>query len=184
MSVVVLVGARPGALDAAERLGLEVVVVVEQTSKTATRARCVLEVDFGASAEAWRGVADQLGEADAVVALTERAVLPASHLRTALGLRGLSVESARLCSDKRAMKRAVRAAGLPCADFVEADDDLDADAIIERLRLPLVLKSAVGSGSRGTTVVRDRADVPDVLEDGWMAESFVVGVEMSVESFV
>ena len=47
-----------------------------------------------------------------------------------------------------------------------------------------MLKAAVGSGSRGTQVVRERDGVPDPLPPGWMAESFVVGVEMSVETFV
>ena len=80
------------------------------------------------------------------------------------------------------MKRAARAAGLRTADVVEAEDGLGADALVERLGLPLVVKAAIGSGGRGTRVVHDRADVPDRLPPGWMAESFVDGVEMSVET--
>lgn len=183
-----MVGLRPGALDAAERLGLPVAAVVEKAPGPKARARlaAVVEVPFGAPPGRWRSVADDLRAVRpaAVVALTERSVLPAAHLCAALGLDGLPVEAARRCSDKRAMKRAARAAGLPCARVVEAEEGLSGDAVVERLGLPLVLKAAVGSGGRGTSVVHDRAGVPDRLPAGWLAESFVDGVEMSVELVV
>ena len=186
MAPVVVVGLRPGALDAADRLGRPVVAVADKAPGPKTRARLadVVEVSFDGSPNQWGEVAVALADRQpaAVVALTERSVLPAAHLRRALGLGGLSVEAARLCSDKRAMKRAARAAGLRCADVVEAEEGLSGPEIADRLGLPLVLKSAVGSGGRGTRVVHEAADVPDRLPAGWMAESFVEGVEMSVEA--
>ncbi|WP_420454956.1 ATP-grasp domain-containing protein [Rubrivirga sp.] len=188
MRPVVTVGLRPGALDAAERLGRPVVAVVEKPPgpKTAARLAGVVEAEFGAPPDRWRRVADDLRALDpaAVVALTERSVVPAARLRHALGMGGLTVEAAVRCSDKRAMKRAARAAGLACADVVEADDGLTGAEVVERLGLPLVLKTAVGSGGRGTRIVVDPADVPGRLAPGEMAESFVDGVEMSVETFV
>ncbi|PAP77927.1 ATP-grasp domain-containing protein [Rubrivirga marina] len=187
-SPVVTVGLRAGALDAAERLGRPVVAVVEKAPgpKASARLAGVVVAPFDPEAEPWESVAAAVRahEPAAVVALTERSVPPAAHLAAALGLPGLPAEAAHRCSDKRAMKRAARAAGIPCADVVEAEDGLRGDEIVERLGLPLVLKSAVGSGSRGTVVVRDAAEVPPALPPGWMAESFVDGVEMSVESFV
>ena len=186
MTAVVLVGLRAGALDAAERLGLGVVAVTEAAPGAGRGARLAgaVQARFDAPPAAWGGVADSLRpyRPAAVVALTERSVVPAAHVRAALGLDGLSVEAAHLCTDKRAMKRAARAAGLACADVVEAEDGLSADGLVERLGLPLVVKPAVGSGGRGARVCRTRAGVPDALEPGWMAESFVDGVEMSVET--
>ena len=184
MRTVVFVGLRSGALDAAERLGLRVVAVVETQPGPRTRARLAALVEasfdrpeaFGAEvAEAVRRFAPA-----AVVALTERSVVPAAHLRAALGLPGLSVGAARRCTDKAEMKRAVRAAGLACADTLEAG----ADRVAERLGLPLVLKTRSGSGGRGTRVLRDASEVPERVPDGWLAESFVEGVEMSVEQMV
>ena len=55
------------------------------------------------------------------------------------------------------MKRAARAAGLGCADVVEADDGLTADGLVERLGLPLVVKPAVGSGGGARVCRRDAA---------------------------
>lgn len=188
MGAVVLVGLRSGALDAAERLGLRPVAAVETAPGPRARARlgAVIEVDFDAPDGAWADVAEALRPhaPEAVVALTERSVVPAAHLRAALGLDGVIAEAAVRCTDKRAMKRAVRAAGVACAPYVEAGEGLDADALVARLGLPLVLKRCHGSGGRGTRVVRDRADVPDRLGEGWIAEAFVRGVEMSAELIV
>ena len=186
MSLVIFVGLRAGALDAAERLGLGVVAVVESAPgpRRAARLAGSVQADLAAPPAAWGGVAASLRahRPAAVVALTERSVVPAARLRAALGLGGLSVEAARACTDKRAMKRAARAAGLACADVVEAEDGLGAGALVERLGLPLVVKPALGSGGRGARVCRSRADVPEALAPGWMAESFVAGTEMSAET--
>ena len=183
---VAFVGLRAGALDAAERLGLGVVAVTEAAPgpKRAARLAGSVRADFAAPPEAWGGVARALRphRPAAVVALTERSVVPAAHVRAALGLDGLRPEAAHACTDKRAMKRAARAAGLACADVVEAEDGLTADGMVERLGLPLVVKPALGSGGRGAAVCRTRADVPETLEPGWMAESFVAGTEMSAET--
>ncbi len=159
---IVAVGLRPGFVQAAQRLGQPLVAVVERAPgpKAVRTLADVVVADL--DGRQWEDVAAGLAEAEpaAVVALTERAVLPAAHLRAALGLPGQSVESAVLCSDKRAMKRAARAAGLRCADVVEAEEGLSAGEIVERLGLPLVVKYAVSSGGRGTVVAHKRAEVP------------------------
>ena len=53
---------------------------------------------------------------DSLETVEERLIEPAAVAREALGLPGLSAASARLCRDKPAMKEALRAAGLPCAE--------------------------------------------------------------------
>ncbi|WP_412068165.1 ATP-grasp domain-containing protein [Rubrivirga sp. IMCC43871] len=143
----------------------------------------VVETTFEAPASHWRSVAEAIRRfrPEAVLALTERSVLPAAYLREALGLDGVSVETARRCTHKGAMKQAIREAGIACADFVLAEEGLGRDALIERLGLPLVVKPCAGSGGRGTEVVREIQGVPERLPEGWMAESFVTGTEMSAE---
>jgi hypothetical protein len=184
--MIVFVGRREGALAAAQKLGVDVVLVVERAPRhTPPVVRGVIECDF--TSEDSTAVARRvrtLGEPRAVLALTEAAVMPAARLRSQLGVPGLQPEHALLCTDKRAMKRAATAVGLRCARFVEAGDGLSAAQIVERLGLPLVVKPARSSGGRGTRRIDAPADVPSVLPDGHLAESWVEGVEMSVESLV
>ena len=89
---VVTVGLRPGAVEAAERMGRPVVAVVDKAPGPRLTARLagVVEASFDGPAEVWTEVADQLrpSRPAAVVALTERSVVPAAHVRTALGQPG------------------------------------------------------------------------------------------------
>ena len=183
MATVVLVGLRRPAVEAAARLGLRTVLVTDRSPgpKTAALVADVFETPFEASAA--RALASRLRghQPEAVLATMERSVGLAAHLREALGLPGVSVEAAWRCTHKGAMKAAVRAAGLACADVVLADEGLGREALVERLGLPLVVKPCLGSGGRGTVVCRQPDEVPAELEPGWMAEAFVAGVEMSAE---
>ena len=73
---------------------------------------------------------------DALETVEERLIEPAAAARAALGLPGLSVESARLCRDKPAMKAALRAAGLPCAESAAAASLAELEAFAERVGFP------------------------------------------------
>ncbi|HEY8427511.1 MAG TPA: ATP-grasp domain-containing protein, partial [Sandaracinaceae bacterium] len=100
------------------------------------------------------------------------------------GVRGAGVDRARMWRDKVAMKARVRAAGLKTAEHVAVDRKSDADALVGALGLPVVLKPRDASGGRGLVLAHDREEVRAALADGWMAERFVHGVELSVESLV
>ncbi len=184
--MMVFVGKRRGALAAAERVGVDVLLVVDRApGRTSPNVRAVIESPF--ENDDWSGVARRVrtfGGVEGVLALTERAVVPAACLRGALGLPGLPPDAARACSDKAVMKRAVAAAGLQCASFITPDDALDAADIVERLGLPLIIKRACGSGGRGTRRIDTLADMPALLPPDCIAESFIHGTEMSVESLV
>lgn len=189
---VVLLGRRKGALRAARSLGLEVVLVDDGRQITrGGRAEVGLgALRFDDPPEAWSGLADRLARGEppaAVLGLTERAVLPAAHLRRALGIRGAArddVTAAIRATDKAAMKRAARACGISTAEWLEGDDGPTRDEMVERLGLPVVVKPRAGSGTRGTRMVPRAEDLPDRLPPGWLAESWTDGTEMSVESLV
>jgi biotin carboxylase len=184
--MMVLVGKRDGALASAARTGIDVVLVVERAPRrTPPAVRAVLEQPF--SGGDWSDVSRRvraLGDVAGVLALTEAAVLPAAQLRAALGITGMRPAAAVRCTDKAAMKRAIAGAGLRCASFVHADEGLAGREIVERLGIPIFLKPARGSGGRGAQRLDAAAQVPDALPPGCMAESFVAGVEMSIESLV
>jgi biotin carboxylase len=189
-------GYRPGVLHATSRLDLGVFLVEDKPPTAAARRRIAgwlttpLEDDPETVADRTR---QALGDAKprAVVAAGERGVLAAAALRDAYGLGGVDLSTARLARDKPAMKAAARQAGVPCTDWRELDATTRAEDLVAALGLPLVLKHRAGSGTRGLVVANDPEgaargldSIPERERDGWMAERFVKGREMSVESFV
>lgn len=183
---VLFVGTRVGALSAAARLGLEPFAL--HPKPLDARARSVLagaaRVDPALRHEelvdAARALVGERG-VDAVLGLTEAAVLPAARLRANLGLAGTRVETALRCSDKLAMKRAADAAGIPCTQWEEVGSSTDAGGLFERLGRPLVLKLARSSGSRGQVIALELEEARAALAQCRLAERFVEGRELSVE---
>ena len=186
---VIFVGKRAGAIQAARHLGRTVILLADSPPGKKDRdiIATFIDCDFYDQTVDWSALAEDISRKQsvaAVCALTERTVLPAAMLRQSLGLPGLQVEMAHRCTDKFLMKQAIRKAGLQSADFINVEAGVSTRHYLDKLGLPLVLKTRVGSGGRGTTIYRHREAIPDTLPQGWLAESFIDGLEMSVESFV
>lgn len=179
-------GRRRGALAAAARLDAEAFVLDDAHDRGGAEIAGFAEVSFDDPASCITGARRLLGVGapDAVIALVERAVLPAATLRAGYGLRGASAERALLWRDKLAMKARIREAGLPCADLRAIGRGASAAGLIEALGLPMVLKPRSASGGRGTVIAQREPEVRAALREGWLAERFIHGVELSVESFV
>ncbi len=116
---------------------------------------------------------------DAVIPLGEGAVMLAARLEAHFLKRPHSVERALDLTHKGRMKQRARAHQIPCADFIIPGDPLPVD-----WSFPCVVKTAVGSGSRGLVIAENKATLDQALQPGWMAERFIAGKEFSVESFV
>jgi biotin carboxylase len=154
--------------------------VLEQTA-------AFLRLDFDATRRTCVAAAKELlqqAAPDAVIATTERGVLPAAWIREALGVPGNSVNTAVLCRDKLQMKRAVHKAQIPCAHFSAISPRTNAAALAALLGLPFVIKPRTSSGARGAGVIRDLSQYTKINDSSQMAESYVHGIEMSVESYV
>lgn len=181
-------GTRPGAIAAARRLGLRVLLLSERRPARSVREQVAGHdvVDFGDPGEvAVRASRLCDGVTPAVaVALIEAAVVPAAAVRSALGIDGLDLSTAMRCHDKLYMKTAIRAAGIRCADFAGIGEDTRATDLIGALGLPVVLKPRTSSGGRGTAIAADLGEVRRAMAPGLLAERFVPGIEMSVESIV
>jgi biotin carboxylase len=179
--VVVVVGRRRSARSAVRTLGFELIEL--DTKPRTEQARG----GFGGGAkEALETVRSALENRPpaAVVAVAEGAVPTAAALRNFYGLPGIGSLAALRCHDKLVMKRAVIAAGIPCAPWSVVTRDTTAEELIDRLGLPLVLKVPVSSGGRGVTMARTRSEVARGLIPGLLAEGFVDGREMSVETLI
>ncbi|MDX6682590.1 MAG: hypothetical protein QOG94_2629 [Solirubrobacteraceae bacterium] len=117
---------------------------------------------------------------DCVVAATEKGIVSAGHVRRDLDLRGQGADEALRFAHKVAMKRALRAAGLPVADFALAANAAELKRAARRLGLPVVVKPALGSGAVGTT----RLDDFDALAGAFAADDGASPVPRCVEAFV
>ena len=200
---VLLVGCRRGALEAAARLGLGVHVLherepaealpgargwvrwrtVERLTDRAAVERAVGELAQGAQG-AQGAPGKRQGGIAAVVACGEPGVLAAAWARALLGLPGNDPATSERCCDKPAMKRAAAAHDVRCAEWRPVDPGTRASELVADLGLPVVLKLARSSGGRGMVTALDEAQVGRALPAAALAERFVHGPEMSVESFV
>src|SRR5207249_4375167 len=122
---------------------------------------------------------------------SDQAVLPTARLAERLGLPGLPVQTARIVADKRRMRAAFEAAGVPAPQGREVRREDAADALAE-VGLPAVVKPVDGSGQRGVTEVRSGEELPAALERALAAsrtgaavlERFLEGDELTVNGFL
>lgn len=183
---VLFVGARRGALEACSRLGIPAAVLYDGELPRALRrlAAYAARVDLGdRECVEEAAVALEAFAPTCVMAVAERSVVPAAWLRASLGVPGSDSEVAWRCHDKLLMKRALARDGIAVTQWLGVDEHSDAGQLIEQLGSPLVVKPRTSSGSRGLTISGDRDVVRAALRRGYIAERFVHGVEMSIESF-
>jgi len=129
---------------------------------------------------------------DGVMCMAADVPLTVASVAAALGLPGISVESARLASDKLAMKQAFRRAGIPIPWFeaIASIDELRA-AVADR-GFPLVLKPIDGRGARGVLRLTERTDLAWALAHATsqsprgvvMLEEYLEGPQISTEGLL
>lgn len=175
-----MVGRRKGAIAAAERCGWEPVVIDVPAREEQDSGA------FGGSASwAVERVSSLFPDAPplGVAAVATGSVVAAAVVRELLGLPGISRETALRCHDKVVMKRAVAEAGIPCAPWLETSADTTTEELVELLGLPVILKMPISSGGRGVWICQTPDELATKLRPGLLAEGFVTGTEMSVETF-
>ncbi len=129
---------------------------------------------------------------DGVMCMAADVPLTVASVAAALGLPGISVESARLASDKLAMKQAFRRAGIPIPWFqaIASIDELRAAAADRGF--PLVLKPIDGRGARGVLRLTERTDLAWALAHATsqsprgvvMLEEYLEGPQISTEGLL
>lgn len=93
---------------------------------------------------------------DAVVAIsTDRAVPVAAAVAEQLGLAGIGTETARVMTDKAAMRTRLREHGVPQPDFAVLSDDVEPSWELDAVGSPAVLKPVDSGGQRGVYRIED-----------------------------
>lgn len=130
--------------------------------------------------------------ADAILAINEAGVLSAAKASQALGLRGLSPETAIKALDKGMMRDAWASANLPQPTYRIADDEAGLRAAVEAIGYPLIIKPTMNWGSRGISSVADESELDWAVDFALkhqrngrlIAEQLVTGTECTVEGLM
>jgi biotin carboxylase len=112
-----------------------------------------------------------------------------AYAREALGIDGMSVETALNVRDKSRMKSVLRAAGVPCARHQLVTNPGEALAFAEDVGFPLVAKPPAGAGAQATYRLDDLSAlrgwleaIPPHAEAPGLLEEFLVGDEHTFDS--
>jgi formate-dependent phosphoribosylglycinamide formyltransferase (GAR transformylase) len=117
---------------------------------------------------------------DRLEAVVEAHVMAAARVRERCGIPGTSVKTTFLCRDKPAMKEALRAAGIPCAQSIGSADPAEIRDFAERVGFPLIVKPRDAAGASGTA----RVDSAQELTAALTAFGVDRGRSVAVEEFI
>src|SRR5437879_279131 len=141
-------------------------------------------LDAGQIAGAVRGLGDQLGPVQRLLAVLEQLQVPLAQVREHLGIPGMDVVTAGNFRDKAQMKTVLRAAGVPCARHRLARSPTDVADFARQAGFPLVVKPPAGAGAKSTFRLEDAADLkawldiaPPASERPALIEEFLSGEE-------
>jgi len=129
----------------------------------------------------------------AVFALaTEVAVITVATLAKAFGLKGVSMEAALNCTNKRRMRECFLKDNLPSPKFFAISDKQNLHSTAQSIGYPLVIKPSDNAGSRGVSIVESTSELDNAYEHAMsfsrnneiLIEEYMRGEEISVEAFV
>ncbi len=115
-----------------------------------------------------------------------------AEVAQALGLAGLSPETARLCTNKNSRIAALKQAGIPVADFAPAASRDELGLVASAFGFPLVLKPVDNAGSRGVQLVETPQALLPAYDEAMqytsnpmvLVERYLRGPQISTESVV
>lgn len=152
----------PDFLRAAEKLGIEVVQVIDTPEALAGEWEAALGVDFTQPQQATQTIVDyaQKRPIGAILSVDDSGSLLAARASSALGLPHNAPAAAEAARDKLRMRQLLSAAGVASPRFWAFTTADDPAAIARRVDFPCVVKPTRLNGSRGVI----RADTPDDLQ--------------------
>ena len=129
---------------------------------------------------------------DGVICIASDVPLTVASIVDALGLPGISIETARLAADKLAMKQCFVEKGIPIPWFSEVNSVAQLRQIVSERGLPLVLKPIDSRGARGVLRLTAGADLDWAYDHSVsfspsgrvMVEEYLDGPQISTESVI
>lgn len=123
---------------------------------------------------------------------TDVAIPSLARICNKLKLPGLSLQAARMLTDKCLMKEMFRRGGVKTADYYVVESEEAAQRAADNLGYPVIVKASDSSGSRGITIVRHPALLAEAIllakrvsrNGRLIVERFLDGHEIGVDGFV
>ncbi|RIK36520.1 MAG: phosphoribosylglycinamide synthetase [Chloroflexi bacterium] len=187
--------------QAAQRLGVEVVPVVDMQAPLAEHWGYRLGVDFNRPAAAIQRIVDDAAQrpVSAILAVDDSGVVLAAAAAQRLGLPHNNPDAARAARDKFAMRTLMAAAGVPCPVFRRFAFDDDPAAVARQVDYPCVVKPLNLNGSRGVMRADSPAEFipavarlarilaqepPGAARTHYLVEDFIPGREVALEGLL
>ncbi len=188
-------------MEAANRLGLEVVQGVDMPEALAEFWHVPLGLDFGNLEQATQAIVDYAAKQSlhAIISVDDSASLLAARASAALGLPHNAPDAALAARDKYVMRQMLARAGVPVPRFQCFAATDDPARVAAQVEYPCVVKPLRLSGSRGVI----RADTPEELiaaftrtrrmlladggapeETSLLVERFIPGFEVALEGIL
>jgi biotin carboxylase len=186
---VLIIGVRKPCYDAAVALGYEVVLWSDGQLNKSRKAsvNAWIEEPYAESGEGLSSkVKEELSKhsIEFVIANTEETVVIGSYVREHLSLPRLAVDVTKRFHNKLIMKNLARKFDIPVTNYKFIDSETSAENLVESLGFPVVIKPVDESGAQDIKIARDLDSLKAFIKPGLLAESFVDGAEVSVETFV
>jgi hypothetical protein len=121
------------------------------------------------------------GWVDRMESTVEAHIETAARVREACDIPGTSVRTAFLCRDKPAMKEALRAAGVPCAQSTGAANAHEVRAFVEQVGYPVILKPRAAAGASGTYKASNAEELERAIRESHADRGAAVAVEEFIE---
>ncbi len=117
---------------------------------------------------------------DRLETTVEAHIEPAAKVREACDIPGTTTRTAFLCRDKPAMKDALRAVGVACAQSLGTSSADEVRAFAKRVGFPVIVKPRSAAGASGTS----RSSNPEELERAIRDAHLDRGAAVAVEEFI
>lgn len=187
MSRVLVVGKAPEVIDRLVKRGHEVVLWPQDKKRQAPTKHKIFQAPDESTSEEIKALWElQFPDKKPgyVLACSERSVLPAARARAAFRVALNSYKVVERFRNKKVMKEFLNKISTPMTPFIFCKKQTKLEDLIETLGLPLVLKEAQTSGSRGLLISSDFEELKHFSLEGKIAEKFIHSPEFSVESFI
>ena len=147
------------AIEKARSMGLDVVVADYNPDAVGFNVEGVMKevistIDVPAVVEAAKR-----HKIDGIMTLaTDLPMRSVAAVAKELGLIGISEDTALKATNKAVMRQALADHGVPIPRFYRAEDKRQFDEIVEKFKVPFMVKPTDNSGSRGVVLVEDPSD--------------------------